>query len=236
LLLRLFAQTDVAFYPPLYVTFVILAIASMLFGSWLALLQNNMKRILAYSSIAHLGFLLVAFMGRGHIQSTAAAFYLTAYFVTTLGAFGIVSLLSPGERDAEWIEDYRGLFWRRPFVAVVFSVMIFSLAGIPLTGGFVGKVLVILAGEQAAQWALVVVLVTASAISLFYYVRVVGIMYMPAEAGGADRPALPGLSLQGGGALACLTGLLVLLGVYPGPFLDLVRDMVTTVYAGVLPR
>ena len=89
----------------------------MFAGNILALLQSNVKRILAYSSIAHLGYLLVAFQASGDLGPTAVTFYLVAYFVTILGAFGVVSILSDGTRDADALEDYQGLFWRRPALA-----------------------------------------------------------------------------------------------------------------------
>src|SRR5581483_858857 len=119
----------------------------------LALLQNNVKRILAYSSIAHLGYILVAFQAAGDLGPTAITFYLVAYFVTTLGAFGVVSVLSRPERDADRLEDYQGLFWRRPAVAAIFTAMLLSLAGIPVTAGFIGKFYVVAAGASAAMWA-----------------------------------------------------------------------------------
>src|SRR5262249_8867980 len=153
--------------------FVLIAISSMLAGNLLALRQSNVKRILAYSSIAHLGYMLVAFLSSGDLAMQAAMFYLVAYFVTTLGAFGVVSALSGGEREAEDLEDYRGLFWRRPALAGVFTAMLLSLAGIPLTAGFLGKFYVVAAGASSARWALILTLVTTSGIGLYYYLRII---------------------------------------------------------------
>ena len=113
-LLRYFYGSGAHDLRPVYLVFTIIAIASMFAGNILALLQSNVKRILAYSSIAHLGYLLVAFQASGDLGPTAVTFYLVAYFVTILGAFGVVSILSDGTRDADALEDYRGLFWRRP--------------------------------------------------------------------------------------------------------------------------
>ena len=123
----------------MFLVLSIIAVASVFAGNLLALLQNNVKRILAYSSIAHMSYLLVAFPIGGSLGGGAAAFYLVAYFVMTLGAFGVVTLLSERRRDADLLDDYRGLFWRRPALALVFPVMLLSLAGIPLTAGFLGK-------------------------------------------------------------------------------------------------
>ena len=134
----------------------------MFAGNLLALMQTNVKRILAYSSISHLGYLLVTVLASGPLAMTAAAFYLTAYFITTLGAFGVVTVMSGAERDADRMEDYQGLAWRRPWLAGVFTVMLFSLAGIPLTAGFVGKFYVVAAGVGSALWLVIVVISTAS--------------------------------------------------------------------------
>jgi NADH-quinone oxidoreductase subunit N len=121
-------------HPVLYLIFTIIAIASMFTGNLLALFQSNVKRILAYSSISHLGYILVTLLASGAIAATAAAFYLSAYFITTLGAFGVVTILSEKDRDADSMDDYRGLAWRRPWLAGVFTAMLLSL-GIPLTAG-----------------------------------------------------------------------------------------------------
>ena len=221
LLLRYFYRTGAHELMALSIVFSAIAIASMFAGNILALLQSNVKRILAYSSIAHLGYLLVAFQASGDLAPTAIAFYLTAYFVTTLGAFGVVSVLSNSTKDADAIEDYRGLFWRRPAVASVFTAMLFSLAGIPVTAGFIGKFYVVAAGASAARWALVVILVITSAIGLFYYLRIVVAMY--GEAGPAV--ARPPLALPAALALACLSAALVFLGVFPQPLLALIRNL-----------
>ncbi|MGH9377550.1 MAG: NADH-quinone oxidoreductase subunit N, partial [Terriglobia bacterium] len=131
LLLRYFTWSGTHHYGAIFLVFTIIAIASMIVGNFLAMMQGNVKRILAYSSIAHMGYLLVAFQAGGELASQAVAFYLVAYFITTIGAFGVVSIMSDGERDADSIDDYRGLFWRRPILASVFTAMLLSLAGIP---------------------------------------------------------------------------------------------------------
>src|SRR6185369_14212496 len=168
LLLRFIGTSAANAYTAVPAIFTIIAISSMFAGNILALLQNNVKRILAYSSIAHLGYILVAFLAGGQLGALAVTFYLVAYFVTILGAFGVVTVLSSGNRDAENLEDYRGLFWRRPALATVFTVMLLSLAGIPITAGFIGKFYILAAGASSAMWALVVMLVVTSAVGLFY--------------------------------------------------------------------
>lgn len=190
----------------------IMAVASMLAGNLLALRQTNVKRILAYSSIAQLGYVLVALLASGATGQEAVVFYLIAYSVTTLGAFAIVSALSDAERDADQIEDYRGLFWRRPLTAGIFTVMLLSLAGIPVTAGFIGKFYVIAAGAGAGTWLLVLVLIVSSAIGLFYYLRVVAAMYSPAPAFWipSHTPSIPERVVLGVFTLAVFW-----LGLYP---------------------
>jgi NADH-quinone oxidoreductase subunit N len=198
------------------VVLTIIAIASMLAGNLLALTQTNVKRIFAYSSIAHMGYALVALLAGGALGAPAATYYLAAYFATILGVFGVMTVLSGHDREAASLEDYRGLFWRRPFTAAIFTAMLLSLAGIPLTAGFLGKFYVIAAGASQSQWLLLFVLVISSTIGLFYYLRIMAAMYaQPKDIGEAGtRPMLPFPATL---ALAVLTGLIFLLGLYPAP-------------------
>lgn len=222
LLLRFFVEADLYRYDGLLLVLAVLAILSMLVGNLLALLQTNIKRLLAYSSIGHVGFLLVALLVGGVLGVEAAGYYLVAYFVMTLGAFAVVSLLSTGPADErESVDDYRALFWRRPALAGVFTGMLLSLAGIPLTVGFIGKFYLFAAGVDAAQWLLVLALVAGSAIGLYYYLRVIVTMYrMPAH---GSEPTLPGLGWGGGVLLATLSALLIWLGVFPAPLVALIQ-------------
>jgi NADH-quinone oxidoreductase subunit N len=226
-LLRFFSRQGFYTDYSLYLALALIAIASMLVGNWLALLQKHIKRLLAYSSIAHMGYLLVPLLAGGAMADMALIFYLTAYFVTMLGAFGVISLLSDDAQDADDLESYRGLFWRHPWLAGVFTAMLLSLAGIPLTAGFIGKFYLVAAGVGSSSWTLVIVLVLSSVIGLFYYLRVVVVMFsnIPARAGApADGPRLP---IAGSLTLAALTILLLWLGVYPNPVTHLIQDIIT---------
>jgi len=227
LLLRYFLYIDVPRGNPIIILLICVAVVSMFVGNLLALFQDNVKRLLAYSSIAHMGYLLVAFLASGNLRVTAVIFYLVAYFITTIGAFGVVSVLSgKKERDADRLDDYKGLFFRRPWLAGIFTVMLLSLAGIPMTAGFIGKFYVVAAGVSSALWIPVLSLVAASAIGLFYYLRVLVVMYTPlpeAEAAGHSMPAMPTSTL----ALAVLVFLLLWLGLYPGPVLEVITIMST---------
>jgi NADH-quinone oxidoreductase subunit N len=221
LLLRYFYRLELHNYQPVVVVFTIIAIASMLGGNLLALLQSNVKRILAYSSIAHMGYVLVAFIASGELAVQAVTFYLVAYFVTIIGAFGVVTVLSNSEEDAESLEAYRGLFWRRPALAGVMTAMLLSLTGIPVTAGFIGKFYVVAAGASSSAWALIIVLVVSSVIGAFYYLRVIFALYAGApEDRGAE--AAPRMAL-GSSVLVVLTVLLIWLGVYPAPLLHVIR-------------
>jgi NADH-quinone oxidoreductase subunit N len=217
----------------LFLALAAVAIASMLAGNLLALRQDNVKRILAYSSIAHLGYLLVAFLASGERAGVAVGFYLIAYFATSLVAFGVVTVLSSGERDADLTLDYRGLGARRPWLAAIFTVALLSLAGMPLTMGFIGKFLIVAAGGGAALWALVIVLVVSSTIGLYYYTRLIVAMYVrrPEELETAGAGPAARLAAAGGTAsiivLGALTVVLVVFGVYPSPLLRLVEHAVS---------
>ena len=241
LLMRYFAAADSSAYGSLFQVFTVIAIASMFAGNLMALLQNNVKRILAYSSIAHLGYLLVAFVTLQQdelMAVTAVTYYLVAYSVTTLGAFGIITVLSPGDREADAIDDYRGLAWHRPWLAGIFTAVLLSLAGIPLTAGFVGKFYIVAAGVGSALWLLLVLLVANSTIGLYYYLRIVVAMYRTREdksgeaadgTASAESPvAATSVSLVGGVVLAALTLLIVWLGVYPAAFMHVIEAAVDT--------
>ena len=217
LLLRYFTKVDFHQNESLVMIFGVVAAASMILGNLLALLQNNVKRLLAYSSIAHLGYLLVAFLASGAMTVTAVAYYLTAYFVMMLGAFGIVTVLSGRDWEADALEDYQGLAWQRPWVAAVFTATLLSLAGIPLTAGFIGKFYVLAAGAGSRLWWLVFILVITSSMGLFYYLRVIVVMYR------LPSPEIERSPVKLSISLGALTLLLVWLGVYPAPFIEFIR-------------
>jgi NADH-quinone oxidoreductase subunit N len=194
-------------------------------GNLLALRQENVKRILAYSSIAHLGYLLVAFLAGGSQGTSAAIFYLVVYFVTTLGAFAVVGLLSGSERDADRIDDYTSLYWRKPWLAAIMTANLLSLAGIPLTAGFTGKFYLLMAGIGAAAWVLAITLVVSSAIGLYYYLRIIVAMFQPLPEEGVQQTPTAYLPLAGSLALAVLLAVMVWLGIYPTPLIDWILSL-----------
>lgn len=223
LVLRLFGHLDITQRPQLFAVFSIIAIASMLVGNLLALLQSDVKRILAYSSIAHMGYLLVAFLAGGPLGAQAASFYAVAYFVTILGAFAVVGSLSTPEREAGSAEYYQALFQRRPVLAAVFTGMLLSLAGMPLTAGFVGKFYVVTAGVFTEHWLLIATLVASSTIGAFYYLRIIRAIYASESAEPAPpvRLAVPTVC-----ALAFLTATLLWLGIQPASAVGMVQRAV----------
>lgn len=226
-LLRYVVVSDALAFESVVAVFSLIAIASMLAGNLLALLQDNLKRILAYSSIAHMGYALVAliagYFSGGTLATEAVSFYLVAYMITTLGAFGVASVVSGSAREFDVIHDYRGLFWRAPWLAVIFTGMLLSLAGIPLTAGFIGKFYVFYAGVEAGLWLLLAVLVLGSGIGLYYYLRIVYRLLMPIKERDAFREA--GIeSLSAYGVLAVLFLLLLVFGVYPAPLMALLES------------
>ncbi len=223
LLLRYVYASGALHYRAVFLVFSVIAIASMCAGNLLALRQTNVKRILAYSSIAHFGYILVALLAATPMAIGAVSFYLVAYTVSTLAAFGVMTALSGSGRDAEDLEDYRGLFWRQPVMASIFTVALLSLAGIPATMGFLAKFYVLATGADAGAWPSILILVVTSVAGLFYYLRIVVALFS-----GAPEHAAPlQVASRRGFALMVLAILLIWLGVYPLPLLNLIEVTVS---------
>lgn len=230
LLIRYVYESGVLAEDGLFYAVTFIAIASMVVGNLLALLQKNLKRLLAYSSIAHLGYLLIAVLvvatARPAIVLETILLYTVAYFIITLAAFGIVSLTTDeGAGDNEQLDAYTGLFWRNPMLASVMTAAALSLAGIPLTVGFIAKFYVFAAGVEGTAWALIWALVIGSAIGVFYYLRIIYTMVKPV-ADGAEVTPLVQRGSQGFVTVMVLGVLMVALGVYPTPLIDAVRAVV----------
>ncbi len=227
-LLRFVEASDALSFSSVITVLSFVAAASILAGNLLALLQDNLKRILAYSSIAHMGYILIAIIASfyvdGSVSVEAVTFYLLAYMVMSLGAFGVASVVSSSEKEFDVIADYQGLFWRDPWLAVIFTGMLLSLAGIPLTVGFIGKFYLFYAGVEAALWILLAVLILGSGIGLYYYLRIVYRMVLPTpdqisfRVGGME-------SFSAYGVLSILLLLLLVLGVYPAPVMTLIESI-----------
>ena len=194
------------------------AILTMLVGAILGLTQTDVKRMLAYSSIAHAGFLLVGLISLDQAGLSATLFYLLTYGFTTIGAFAVVTLVRDADGEATHLSQWSGLARRSPLVAGVFTLFLLALAGIPLTSGFTGKFVVFRAGYGVAA-PLVVIALIASAIAAFFYLRIVVLMYFSEPAPDGPTVAVP--SSMTVLALAVGAAVTVLLGVYPQFLLDL---------------
>ncbi len=200
-----------------------MAAITMTVGNVVALAQQNLKRMLAYSSIAHVGYMLVGVVAGGSLGNGSVLFYLLVYTFTTAGAFGVILLLERDGREAVQLADYGGLATRHPVLAVALSIFLLSLIGIPPTAGFVGKFYLFGAAVKSGYVWLAVIGVLNSAVAAYYYLRLIVFMYMR-EPEGAPTVMAPSFS----GALALVVALwgVVQLGVAPGPLFDLAQAAV----------
>jgi NADH-quinone oxidoreductase subunit N len=196
------------------------AIASMVLGSILALVQEDVKRILAYSSIAHAGFILTGVVAANDGGVSGSLFYLATYGVTTLGAFAIVAALAGRGEHRVRLTDYRGLYHYSPLLASAMTLFLLSLAGVPITAGFVGKLVVFVAATEAGYWWLVVIALAMSAVAAFFYIRIIIVMYM------TDREQAPeltasGLGFMNRGVIGIAIASTVFFGLVWGPLIGL---------------
>ncbi len=228
LLLRYFLTGGGYLYSSILTVFSIIAGVTILGGNLLALLQTNVKRMLAYSSIAHMGYLLVAFIALGSIAPKlvveSVTFYLVAYLITTLGAFGVVSILSTITTEAAEQSFYQGLFWRRPWLAAAFTLMLLSLVGIPLTAGFIGKFYIFAAGVDGRLWGLLLTLIIGSGLGLYYYLRIIVVMSMSPDLDTYEED-VPARTWVSSATLTVLTILLVWLGIFPERLITLIQSL-----------
>ena len=197
-----------------------LSFLSMVVGNLAALLQRNLKRMLAYSAVAQMGYVTLALLSGETGGFEAAAFYVVAYTVMNLAAFGAVASLS-GESELDTLDGYRGLGYSRPFFGGVLALAMFALAGIPPTAGFVGKFFIFAAAVKGGEVALAVIGILSAVASVYYYLRVVVNLYMqPAEQVVAiSRGTFPELV-----ALVTATAVILIVGIFPGPLMDLVAS------------
>jgi len=200
----------------------------MVVANLIALVQPNVKRMLAYSSIAHAGYLLVALVAANETASAALLFYLLVYTLMNIGAFGIVISVAHQGEDRLQIEDYAGFGWQQPLLGVFLTVFLLSLAGFPGTGGFMGKIFLLQGAVSSDLWTLAVILVLATVFSYWYYLRVVWFMWMR-EAPSPDAHTSVVASLPMRVALVTAVALILYLGIFPGALLGLVERSVDSV-------
>ena len=198
----------------------ILAVLSMLFGSVVAIAQTNIKRMLAYSSISHAGYILIGLSAGIPTGIAGVIFYLSAYTFMNLAAFGIISLVE-GENDANLsIDSYAGLGTKNPMLAALLSIIMFSLAGIPPLAGFFGKYYVFIAAIKSGLTWLAIVGIISSVISVYFYLRIVVLMYFRE----GEQETLPAKSFSGMLGVIISVLLVIILGILPGSLLDLITS------------
>ena len=215
--------------------FLLIALVTLVLGNVVAIVQTNIKRMLAYSSIAHAGYALIGFVAAGRAVGPSGStlglasvmIYLALYSFMTLGAFAVIGMLRKGEREGEEIEDFTGLAKRQPLAAFLMLVFMVSLAGIPPTAGFIGKFYVFMAAVDAGLAWLAAIALLFAAVSAYYYMRVVMVMYMREPDPAAVAPRLvtsPALSF----VLACAVAGVILFGLFPNPLVSFALQSVLT--------
>ena len=203
----------------------VLAVLTMAIGNLVALVQTDLKRLLAYSSIAHAGYMLLAIVAGGQDGSASILFYLMVYTLMNLAAFGVIAVLTARGERCHTLEDIASLGRRHPLPAAAMAVAMFSLAGIPPTAGFVAKFYVFAALIEADFVSLAIIGVLLSGVSLYYYLRVVVWMYMREST--HPVPEMPGRLSYGGIAALCLSVLAILqIGILPSYLLRIAQHAV----------
>ena len=228
LVLRYAIETGMFQGEAIFTSVSVIALLSMVAGNVLALLQRNIKRLLAYSSIAHLGYLLIAILivnaAKMEFATETVMVYLAAYFLITLAAFGSVCLVSGGDPNSDdSLASYEGLFWAHPLLGAILTVAALSLAGIPITLGFIAKFYLFAAGIEGSMWLLIAGLILGSAIGVFYYLRIIISMARKPEETAEREFNLP----LGGLVTIVILGLsLLFFGIYPTPLIEFVQSAV----------
>src|SRR5262245_43266941 len=205
----------------------VIAALTMILGTVVGVAQSNLKRMLAYSSIAHGGYLLVGLLAANDVGKAAILFYLLAYSVTNLAAFGAIALLGAADRPNDELRDYAGLWHTHPALAALVTVCLLSLGGLPPTAGFIGKWYIFSAAVSAGYYWLAIIGMLTSVVSVFFYLRVVVMMYM-SERGTAEVP--PRVAGLGMAALALSFIAIVYLGVLPTHVLNVAAASISTIF------
>jgi NADH-quinone oxidoreductase subunit N len=213
-----FAESQTLWQPII----TVIAIITMIFGSVIAIVQRDVKRMLAYSSIAHAGFLLAGVVALNKEGLASSLFYLFAYGFTTIAAFGIISLVRDSTGEVSDLNRWVGLGKKSPLVALVFSFLLLSFAGIPLTSGFIGKFSIFSAAYQSGNLALVIAGVLTSAIAAFFYIRVIIMMFFTDPENDSVSVIIP--TVKSRISIALATFITLILGVLPSIVLNVATD------------
>ena len=204
-----------------------IAAATMIVGTVVGVAQTSLKRMLAYSSIAHGGYLLVGIVAGNDVGKGAILFYLAAYAITNLGAFGIIALLGSRERANDDLRDYAGLWYSHPALATLMTIFLLSLGGFPPTAGFIAKWYVFSAAVGAGYYGLAIIGVLSSVVSVFFYLRIVVMMYMSER---DARPVPVPITAMSMAALAISVIAVLYLGVLPTRIIDIAQASVATIF------
>jgi NADH-quinone oxidoreductase subunit N len=204
----------------------VIAAATMIFGTVVGVVQTNIKRMLAYSSIAHAGYLLLGIIATSPHGKSAVLFYLLTYAVSNLGALGIVALLGTAQNPHDELRDFAGLWKSRPGMAGLMTVFLLSLGGFPPLAGFIGKWYIFAAAVEQGHYWLAIIGVLTSVVSVFFYLRIVVMMYMT-EGSDIARPRVP---LPAAAGLALAVAAVLYLGILPSKIIDLAVDSIGTIF------
>ena len=204
----------------------VIAAATMIVGTVVGVVQTNVKRMLAYSSIAHAGYLMLGIISTTEAGKAAVVFYLLVYAVTNLGALGIVALLGTAQKPHDELRDFAGLWKSRPGLAALMTLFLLSLGGFPPTAGFIAKWYIFTATIERGHYWLAIIGVLTSVVSVFFYLRIVVMMYM-SEGAEVARPRVPAAAMAG---LLLATVAVLYLGVLPTQVLDLALDSIGTIF------
>jgi NADH-quinone oxidoreductase subunit N len=204
----------------------VIAAVTMILGTVVGVVQTNVKRMLAYSSIAHAGYLMLGIIAANSTGKSAVLFYLLTYAVSNLGALGIVALLGSAQNQHDELRDFSGLWKSRPALAGLMTVFLLSLGGFPPMAGFIGKWYIFSAAVQEGHYWLAIIGVLTSVVSVFFYLRIVVMMYMT-EGSEAVRPRLPATAVAG---LGLATIAVFYLGILPSRVLDLALASIGTIF------
>jgi NADH-quinone oxidoreductase subunit N len=204
----------------------VIAAVTMIVGTVVGVVQTNVKRMLAYSSIAHAGYLLLGIISANRDGKASLLFYLLAYAVTNIGALGIVALLGTAQEQHDELRDFAGLWRSRPALAGLMTIFLLSLGGIPPTAGFIGKWYIFSAAVQEGHYWLAIIGVLTSVVSVFFYLRIVVMMYMT-EGAEIPRPRVPAAAMTG---LALAVIAVFYLGILPTRVIDLALNSISTIF------
>ena len=205
----------------------VIAAATMIVGTVVGVAQSNVKRMLAYSSIAHGGYLLIALLSANDVGKGAVLFYLLTYAITNIGAFGVIALLDNANRPNDQVADYAGLWNDHPALAALMTIFLLSLGGFPPMAGFIAKWYVFSAAVKAGYTGLAIIGVLTSVISVFFYLRIVVMMYMTPSDAPAQFPTVPKIA---GAALVASAILILYLGILPTRVLDWAAASISTIF------